>query len=282
MKKLVITNLLAFLMLSTAACSSAASPSDSSDEVTISFDDVFLESETSSALDLAESREEDVSVQYEIVDIILADGSVVKRADFTSVDNSNLPIAVAAGFREDGKAFGVGVHRSDAPLQWAADDSVGYATNFMDTACTQKSEFAFLGDQDGSDNWEVICVQDNEDSVDAADNYPAFYFVNTYAEHYHLSGDYAMGWYMPSIAELCDIYQNCNAVNDSLQCIYRLDNQAAMNGLETNWYWSASQAGKADDYAWFVHYYNGYAGECPKNFTNVHALAVHELIVPAF
>ena len=30
----------------------------------------------------------------------------------------------------------------------------------------------------------------------------------------------------------------------------------------------------SDDYAWFVHYFNGYAGEYPKNFTNVHALAV--------
>ena len=82
------------------------------------------------------------------------------------------------------------------------------------------------------------------------------------------------GWYMPSIAELCKIYQNREAVNNSLQHIYRLDEQAAMNGLETNWYWSASQAASSDDYAWFVHYFNGYAGECPKNFTNVHALAV--------
>ena len=55
---------------------------------------------------------------------------------------------------------------------------------------------------------------------------------------------------------------------------YELDEEAAMNGLETNWYWSSSQAGAEDDYAWFVHYFNGYAGECPKNFTNVHALAV--------
>lgn len=119
-----------------------------------------------------------------------------------------------------------------------------------------------------------MCVQDSEDTVNAAEKYPAFDFVNTYAETYELTGNYASGWYMPSIAELCDIYKNRRAINDSLQHIYRLDEHAAMNGLETNWYWSASQAGSEDDYAWFVHYLNGYAGECPKNFTNVHVLAV--------
>ena len=137
-----------------------------------------------------------------------------------------------------------------------------------------ESDFDFFGDIDGSDNWTVIYTQDSEDTADTATNYPAFHFVNTYAETYKLTGAYASGWYMPSIAELCDIYQNREAVNDSLQHIYSLDDHAAMNGLETNWYWSSSQAGDQDDYAWFVHYFNGYAGECPKNFTNVHALAV--------
>ena len=168
----------------------------------------------------------------------------------------------------------MGVHRSDEPLQWASDDSAGYAANFTDTVCTQESDFGFLGDTDGEDNWKAICDQESEDTADAEVNYPAFHFVNAYASNYNLSGKMASGWYMPSIAELCKIYQNREAVNNSLQHIYRLDEQAAMNGLETNWYWSASQAGSEDDYAWFVHYFNGYAGECPKNFTNVHALAV--------
>lgn len=66
----------------------------------------------------------------------------------------------------------------------------------------------------------------------------------------------ASGWYMPSIAELCKIYQNLEAVNNLLQHMCRLDEQAAMNGLETNWYWSASQAASSDDSAWFVHYFN--------------------------
>lgn len=234
------------------------------------------EAEPDTSVEPTEAENDFISEQYELGDILLSDGSIVKAADMTAIDNSNVPIAVIGGFKEDGRAIGIGVHRSESPLQWASDNSAGYAANFTDTACTQKSEFEFSGDQDGVDNWEVICAQDSEDTADAAKNYPAFHFVNTYAETYNLPGDLASGWYMPSIAELSDIYQNREAVNTSLQKIYEIDEQAAMDGLGTNWYWSSSQAGTEDDYAWFVHYFNGYAGECPKNFTNVHALAIRE------
>ncbi|MDE7444792.1 MAG: DUF1566 domain-containing protein [Lachnospiraceae bacterium] len=270
MKKAVILVLSGFLMFSMAACSNTEIPSGSSDAPSLSSETDFVEPADS----MAENGNDIISVQYEIGDIILLDGSIVKEADLTIVDSSNVPIAVIAGFKEDGTAFGVGVHRSDEPLQWASDDSAGYAANFTDTVCTQESDFGFLGDTDGEDNWKAICDQESEDTADAEVNYPAFHFVNTYASNYGLSGEMTSGWYMPSIAELCKIYQNRETVNNSLQHIYRLDEQAAMNGLETNWYWSASQAGSEDDYAWFVHYFNGYAGECPKNFTNVHALAV--------
>ena len=276
MKKRIVSSLLALLMLSMTACGNTEVESDSSGEPSLSIDEIPTELEDSMVEEPTENKNTIVSVQYVIGDIILADGSIGKVTDLTTIDSSNVPIAVIAGFREDGTPFGVGVHRSDTPLQWASDDSAGYITNFTETVCTQKSDFDFSGDRDGRDNWEIICAQDSEDTMNTVVNYPAFYFVNTYAETYNLSGDIASGWYMPSIAELCDIYQNREAVNNSLQHIYRLDNQAAMNGLETNWYWSSSQAGSEDDYAWFVHYFNGYAGECPKNFTNVHALAVRE------
>ena len=274
MKKAVILVLSGFLMFSMVACSNTEIPSGSPGAPSLNSETDLVKPADSMAEESTENGNDIISEQYEIGDIILADGSIVKEADFTTVDSSNVPIAVIAGFKEDGTAFGVGVHRSDEPLQWASDDSAGYAANFTDTVCTQESDFAFMGDTDGEDNWKAICDQESEDTADAGVNYPAFHFVNTYASNYNLSGEMASDWYMPSIAELCKIYQNREAVNNSLQHIYRLDEQAAMNGLETNWYWSASQAASSDDYAWFVHYFNGYAGECPKNFTNVHALAV--------
>lgn len=264
MKKSKISIISALLLFSMASGSITVAASDLSDELSLGQDEVVSSGVEEGGNDF----------EYEIGDIILADGSIVKETDLTAVDSSNTPIAIIAGFREDGTAFGVGVHRSDIPLQWAADASAGYTAKFTDTVCTQKSDQSFSGDKDGSDNWDAICSQDREAEENDEENYPAFHFVNTYAESYDLSGDFTSGWYMPSIAELCDIYQNREAINNSLGHIYRLDDQAAMDGLDTNWYWSSSQADSEDDYAWFVHYFNGYAGECPKNFTNVHALAV--------
>lgn len=203
MKKIVIFVLLCFLSFSLTAC--------------------------------GQKQESKGSSQYEIGDIVLSDGSVVKGEDITAIDDSNIPVAIIAGFREAGGAFGIGVHRSDSPLQWKTEDS------------------------------------------NTPDNSPACHFVNTYAEKYKLTGVFASDWYMPSIEELRDIYQNREALNTSLRKIYALDNNAAMDGLGTNWYWSSSESDSEDDYVWFVHFLNGYAGECPKNFTNVHVLAARTI-----
>lgn len=166
---------------------------------------------------------------YTAGDIVLADGSVIPAKDFTDLDSSNLPAAVIAGQTDDGTFLGVGVHRSDTPLQWEAEGT--------------------------------------PDS-------PAFHFADTYAAVYGLTGEYSSGWHMPSIAELTLIYENSSTINASLQSIYKQNNLAAMNGLGTNWYWASTPSDTDDDYAWFIHFFNGYGDCCPKNFTNLHVLAV--------
>lgn len=123
MKKTAI--LIALLTLSMAACSNTKSQPASSDESILKPDETLVESDNSTVKELEESENNAVISQYEIGDIILADGSVMKEADLTTIDNSKVPIAVITGFQGDGTAFGVGVHRSDTPLQWAADDSAG-------------------------------------------------------------------------------------------------------------------------------------------------------------
>lgn len=222
-----------------------------------------------------DNESETVSAQYSVGDIIFADGSAEKTENVTEINKVNPPIAVIAGFKADATAFGVGVHRSSEPLQWALDDTVGYSVNFSNTVCTQNNDMTFGGDTDGTDNWSEICAIDGSGSVSAKKNYPAFYFVNIYAENCVLPEAYTSDWYMPSISELCIIYENCKAINTSLEKIFELDDSAAMDGLVSNWYWSSSQSSAEDDYVWFVHFLNGYAGECPKNFDNLHVLAVH-------
>ena len=210
--------LMLLLTLSLGACKGAAWASDLPD--------------TASAREAGEKEDTgkgNAPVSYDIGDIVLDDGTVVKAAALDVLDEENLPVAVIAGFGEDGTAIGMGVHRSDAPLPWAEDDT---------------------------------------------ENYPAAHFAGSYATTYDLTGECASGWYMPTIAQLHVIYDNREAINTALQKIYGLNNEASMDGLGTNWYWSSSQSDSQEDYAWFIHFFNGYAGECPKNFTNVHALAV--------
>ena len=166
---------------------------------------------------------------YEIGDIILKDGTLVKSGELTSINSDNPPIAVAAVLREDGTAIGLGVHISDTCLPWAVNEEQGHS--------------------------------------------PAFAFVDAYAETYGTDS----GWRMPDIEELSAIYQNREAVNTSLRGIHELDGTAAVGGLGTNWYWASTPSDTEDGYAWFVHYFNGYAACCPTDFDNLHVMAVRVL-----
>lgn len=269
-KKLMTVLLFGLVTISLMACGSKHTALSKSTDTTSS------ESEKSE-----NKRKDTVAVKYEVGDIILADGSLIKEKDLSDVDDKNLPIAVIADVKEDRLALGLGVHRSSSSLQWALNGTTGEQTKFTDIVCTLKDPdneeadtVVFTGDTDGFNHWESICAVDAKGTKNAKKNYPAFHFVNTYAETYKLTGDYASGWYMPSIAEVCAVYRNRETINRSLQKIYEKDPSAAMDGLGTNWYWSSSQSESQDDYAWFVHYFNGYVSDCPKNFTNLHVLAV--------
>lgn len=223
------------------------------------------------------------NLQYQVGDIILSDGSTVKIGDYTKVEKDNLPIAMIGGVNGDGNIFTIGLHISDTPLSWTTDSSKGYNTNFKELVAKPTNdenamEATFSGKLKGKGSLDSILLNEPEDTKDLKNNYPAFYFVDTYAEEHGLTGDYSTGWYIPSIAELCIVYKNRESINNSLHKIYKLDDNLAVNGIGTNWYWSSSQSAQKDDYAWFVHFVNGYAGECPKNFTNLHVLVLHEFL----
>lgn len=105
-------------------------------------------------------------------------------------------------------------------------------------------------------------------------NSPAFAFADSYAETHGLDGSDLSDWTMPSIEELSAIYENREAVNAALRAIHDLDNTAAVEGLGTNWYWASTPSDTEDNYAWFIHYFNGYAACCPTDFDNLHVMVV--------
>lgn len=151
-------------------------------------------------------------------DIIYTDGTTSsKDAELTS---EKTPVAVVAGFNENGVMFGLGLKQSSSSLMWAPENTTGYSTKFTGiiaysdrTGIGCGSIATITGDKDGSDNWEYVKSIDPEGTAAAETNYPAFNFAATYATTAGITGEIAEGWYMPSIAELCELYKNKDILN---------------------------------------------------------------------
>ena len=162
----------------------------------------------------------------------------------------------------------VALHRSGKGLPWAKSRSTGYNTKFEGIICTPSQTgngaaqtATFTGDTDGSDNWEYIKQQDPAGAADAATNYPAFHWVNQYNTQYAAQlGGTNFAWYMPSLAELCEVYKNRAAINESLAKIREQNSSYADSSLGTSWYWSSSQDSNSNVYAWYVNFSDGYVG----------------------
>ena len=208
-------------------------------------------------------------------DVLLNDGTIVpynaNSLTFTDEQKAN---AVGVLYCDD---YGVpkgylGIHNSyggtnSGTYKWAKSDSLGYATKFTDLVCTSFSHSnrytIFAGDTDGSDNWAYICDMYPVETSNAEENYPAFNYVNNYASTFSLTGDYAEGWYMPSIAELYYVleFERRTILNTVL---------SALDGtrLATDCYWSSSQN---EDYSYCVV---SYSSRIIKNYTSYYVCVV--------
>ena len=180
--------------------------------------------------------------------IVLSNNTVVDKDSFTAIDPAKPPVAVVCGRNTYGAAIGIALHKGSS-LRWAKADTTGYNTQFEEIVCTPSETgngaaltTTFTGDTDGSDNWDYICSVDPEGTANAAENYPAFDWVNKYNTTYAAQlGNARPAWYMPSIAELCELYKNRVAVNVSLAKINGLDGTYVDSNLGGNYYWSSSQ-----------------------------------------
>ncbi len=192
---------------------------------------------------------------YKVGQIILADGTLADSSSYTAIDKNNPPVAVVAGSNDYGAVLGVGLHMSKI-LMWAPENTTGYKEIFYDIICTPSesgngaaSTATFTGDTDGSDNWDVICSVDPEGSSNAATNYPAFNWANTYGTTYSTYlGGVTEGWYMPSIAELCHIYRNKETIDNSLKAISNLVSEYANNSISKESFWTSSYSQNDDVY----------------------------------
>ena len=212
---------------------------------------------------------------YFVGDIVFNDGSATPYTDFTD-DNQittaqkNAAIAVIfyAGSSTDvlgAKTLGVGLKNTQGEttetLVWAPILATGYTTNFTEIQCTpsesgsgKAATATFTGDLDGSDNWAKVCAADSTAQANAATNYLAFNWVNNYATTNSLTGDYASGWYLPTVAELSMMYRVKATVNAALE------KAGGTQIADTGFYWSSSQSSSFDSYAWYVRFSDGLLG----------------------
>ena len=211
----------------------------------------------------------DYSTGYEVGKIVLANNTLVDKAGYT-IDSSNPPVAIICGINGYGAPRMIALHTSGSDLRWAKNGSTGYNTKFEGIICTSSqwgsgaAETAtFTGDTDGSDNWEYIKQQDPAGAADAATNYPAFHWVDQYNTQYSAQlGGTNFAWYMPSLAELCEVYKNKDKINASLKTIHDASGGSAYadESLGTNSYWSSSQSSVSNGSAWRVYFGDGAVG----------------------
>jgi len=210
----------------------------------------------------------DYGTGYEAGKIVLADKSLVEKDSYTAINTNNPPVGVICGFIY-GMPKMIALHSSDSNLRWAKYGSTGFNTKFEAIICTPSeigsgaaSSATFTGDTDGSDNWAYIKSKDAEGTANAvvAENYPAFNWVNEYNTKYaDKLNNKKFDWYMPSLAELCEVYKNRTEINASLSKIHGLENGSgyADEKLANKDYWSSSQDSNYD-IAWLVDFSDGY------------------------
>ena len=186
-------------------------------------------------------------------DIVFNDGSATAYTSDLTLTSEQRTAAVAvifyAGSASDtlgAKTLGVGLKNTQGEttttLKWALYGTAGNKTNITAIQCTSGANGAgtaatatFTGVLDGSDNWQALCEAVDDEGTSG--NYPAWEWVNAYATTYattaSLTGYYASGWYLPTVAELSMLYRAKSTVNTSLD-------KAGGTKIADTLYWSST------------------------------------------
>ena len=162
-------------------------------------------------------------------DIVFSDGSACAYTDILTSEQTDAAVAVIfyAGTETDSlgkRVLGVGLKNSygdgTGAMQWCISTAEGYY-NLGDLVCTwtgsedKVSLVTFSGDLNGSDNWNV--VQTNcSDTSDIATKYPAWDYAVNYGIIHWSGTPCESGWYLPTVAEFAELYNNKSTVNDGL------------------------------------------------------------------
>ena len=201
-------------------------------------------------------------------DIVFNDGSAMSYSHFKTLNETNRNKKKAAAIAlifytgtglnsgDDTttvRTLGVGLQHADE-LAWcteSADANDNKITSITCPASGSAGALTFTDDKDGSDNLEQIAAFEGVNDTLTAENYPAFYFGKNYKDitGSNVSGtEYENGWYLPSIAELFQIYANGKGSGKVFD-IDTASTDLGGNSFDNFYYWTSSQYAASNKYA---------------------------------
>lgn len=210
---------------------------------------------------------------YEVGSVLLSDGTTInynQNPEFTEEQKKN-SLGVIFGSDSYGVPLMLGIYNSAGKTNsnyysWTNSGSDAWGTFYTRIQCipSKTGEGAadtatFTGDINGNDNWTYLEAIDYAESANPATWFPAFNYVINYAKTFEIPENYATGWYMPSLAELCEIYKNKEKLNSVLEAL------GAVKLSQDN-YWSSSQ-GNGYNGAWTIKMADGNIKELGKGLS---------------
>ena len=181
------------------------------------------------------------------------------------------------------RTLGVGLKHNPYGLAWCTDSAHAYSKNITTIQCTSSGSvgsYTFTGDKNGSDNLEQIEAFEGVSDTGTEANYPAFYFAKNYkgqklgsesSSRILTGSEFEDGWYLPSIAELFQIYA-CRADTTSG---FNIDTASqALGGDEfgSSLYWSSSQPASDAILAYLLNFNGAWLDRDKDNNRNVCAI----------
>lgn len=231
-------------------------------------------------------------VGKDVGDIVFTDGSAMPYADFDALDddakNEKKTFAIALIFYKGtglnsgndtttSRTLGVGLKHNRNGTWWCMNGAA-YNINITTVQCKASGSDGALtftdetaNDRNGSDNFEQIAAfltstdGVTDDTVTKENSYGAFQSAKNYKNKAtNITGTaYEDGWYIPSLAELFQIYANGKGANK----VFDIDSASlALGGtqFERALYWSSSQSVSEANVACTISFMEGKVMEIDK------------------
>ena len=248
----------------------------------------------------------------EVGDIVFNDGSAMPYTTFATLDtsakNEKKTKAIALIFYKGtdlnsdsfngttwtsststtSRTLGVGLKHNKTGLYWCTNDADACSKNINTIHCTPSGSagsYNFTGDKNGSDNLTQIEDFNGVNDTTNPEKYPAFYFCKNYATttvtNIPADSGFAEGWYLPSSAELFQIYANGKGADK----VFDIDTASeALGGDKFEFiYWSSSQyvssyqLDSEKNYAYGLSIQDGnYSCYCGKSSSNMLVCCIRE------